>query len=203
MASGRTGQHESFSSEQSDRRVRKTTALLREALHTLMNEKPYDEIAVKEILDRADVGRSTFYTHFRDKDDLLASSIKDIVHAARAASVPRSGKWQERILWFSLPLLEHHDRHRESSHYAMPASAKAALHAHLYDALVTIISETANADLRDSRLGRVKVPSRLIIQTIASTFVLVFDWWVDQRKIPATEANAIFRSLILPSLLAL
>lgn len=203
MFPGRTERHRTFASGQNDRRVRKTIGLLREALHALMTEKPYDRIAVKEILDRANVGRSTFYTHFRDKDDLLASSIEGIVRAARSTVRPSSGTWQERMLWFSLPLFEYHERHRASNRIAMPDSARAALHAHLYDALVGIISEGANSDLRDSRLGRTKVPSMLVIQTIASTFVRVFDWWLEQRKLNAVEANTIFRSLILPSLLSL
>jgi len=54
-----------------DRRIQKTKNLLHQALGSLIREKPYDAIVVKEILDRANVGRSTFYTHFRDKDELL------------------------------------------------------------------------------------------------------------------------------------
>ena len=62
-----------------DRRIQKTTNLLREALVSLIAEKPFDSIVVKEILDRANVGRSTFYMHFRDKDDLLISGIHDLL----------------------------------------------------------------------------------------------------------------------------
>jgi AcrR family transcriptional regulator len=62
-----------------DRRIQKTRTLLHEALESLIREKPYDAIVVKEILDRANVGRSTFYTHFRDKDDLLVSGIHDML----------------------------------------------------------------------------------------------------------------------------
>jgi hypothetical protein len=50
--------------------VRKTDARLHEALISLIHDKSYGSIAVRDILDRADVGRSTFYAHFRDKDDL-------------------------------------------------------------------------------------------------------------------------------------
>jgi len=53
-----------------DRRIQKTKSLLHEALGSLIREKPYDAIVVQEILDRANVGRSTFYMHFSDKDDL-------------------------------------------------------------------------------------------------------------------------------------
>jgi hypothetical protein len=45
-----------------DRRIQKTQRLLHEALFSLIHEKSYDAIVVKEILDRANVGRSTFYT---------------------------------------------------------------------------------------------------------------------------------------------
>jgi hypothetical protein len=48
-----------------DRRVARTHKFLRDALHSLIAEKDYDSIVVKEILDRADVGRSAFYAHFR------------------------------------------------------------------------------------------------------------------------------------------
>jgi AcrR family transcriptional regulator len=46
---------------------------------SLISEKAYDAIVVKEILDRANIGRTTFYTHFRDKDELLASSIQEML----------------------------------------------------------------------------------------------------------------------------
>src|SRR5215470_5181989 len=62
-----------------DRRVQKTQDLLRNALVSLLAQKPYDAIVVKEILDRANVGRSTFYMHFRDKDDLLVSGIHEML----------------------------------------------------------------------------------------------------------------------------
>ncbi|MFI2283695.1 TetR/AcrR family transcriptional regulator [Nocardia beijingensis] len=48
----------------------------------LMIERGYDRITISEILTRADVGRSTFYTHYRDKDDLLLRSCADYLRAA-------------------------------------------------------------------------------------------------------------------------
>jgi AcrR family transcriptional regulator len=61
-----------------DRRVRRTRQLLREALVELTLERGYDRVTVQDILDRADVGRSTFYAHYRDKDDLLVSEFEDL-----------------------------------------------------------------------------------------------------------------------------
>lgn len=60
-----------------DRRVLRTRNNLRQALYRLIEEKSYTQITVKDILVRANVGRATFYNHFRDKDDLLLSAIPD------------------------------------------------------------------------------------------------------------------------------
>ena len=55
----------------SDRRPQRTRRQLSRALVGLITEKRFDDITVQNVIDRADVGRSTFYTHFRDKEDLL------------------------------------------------------------------------------------------------------------------------------------
>jgi len=59
--------------EPTDRRANRTRKLLRDALFELILQKHYDVITVQNILDRADVGRSTFYAHYRDKEDLFRS----------------------------------------------------------------------------------------------------------------------------------
>ena len=61
-----------------DRRVERTRSLLYNALLELIMEKPYNKITVQEIIDRANVGRSTFYSHFTDKDDLLRSGMNHL-----------------------------------------------------------------------------------------------------------------------------
>ena len=60
-----------------DRRVRRTRDLLGDALVALMQEKPFETITVQHVLDRARIGRSTFYTHYRSKDDLFLSDLED------------------------------------------------------------------------------------------------------------------------------
>src|SRR5256885_1403791 len=59
-----------------DARVARTHDSLGDALIALMHEKPFDSITVQQVLDRAAVGRSTFYAHFRDKDDLFLSDVE-------------------------------------------------------------------------------------------------------------------------------
>ena len=51
-----------------DARARRTQRLLHEAMGQLLRQKEYEDIGVKEILDRAGVARSTFYAHYGNKD---------------------------------------------------------------------------------------------------------------------------------------
>jgi AcrR family transcriptional regulator len=60
-----------------DERIRRTRNRLGNALLALILEKPIDKLTVKEVLDRAGVGRSTFYLHFRNKDDLFLSELEE------------------------------------------------------------------------------------------------------------------------------
>jgi len=59
-----------------DERIRRTRVRLGNALLELIHEKPIQDVTVQEVLDRASVGRSTFYLHYRDKDDLLLSQLE-------------------------------------------------------------------------------------------------------------------------------
>lgn len=61
-----------------DRRRQKTRKAIFEAFLALLERKRYDHITVQEILDRADVGRSTFYAHFETKEMLLEALCREI-----------------------------------------------------------------------------------------------------------------------------
>ena len=98
-----------------DRRVRRTRELLRQALVSLILERGYEHLSVQDILDRADIGRSTFYAHYRDKDQLLLSGF-DEAFAALAADIPNaettSGQRGD-FLVAAHALLEHAQGHRQ------------------------------------------------------------------------------------------
>lgn len=79
-----------------DRRVRRTRDRLGDALVELIVAKPFDEITVQEVLDRAGVSRSTFYTHFRDKNDLFLSDSDEFLEGL-ATALSRFGDRSERV----------------------------------------------------------------------------------------------------------
>jgi AcrR family transcriptional regulator len=68
-----------------DERVRRTHERLGTALLSLIQEKPIDEVTVQEVINRASVGRSTFYLHYRDKNDLLLSQLEKFLETMSTA----------------------------------------------------------------------------------------------------------------------
>jgi AcrR family transcriptional regulator len=68
-----------------DQRIRRTCERLGSALVALIQEKPIDDVTVQEVLDRASVGRSTFYLHYSDKDDLLLSQLEKFLETMSTA----------------------------------------------------------------------------------------------------------------------
>lgn len=66
-----------------DRRILKTRSVIKESLTALMKEKPFDKITIKDITDKANINRATFYLHYMDKYDLLEQSQNDILNEIR------------------------------------------------------------------------------------------------------------------------
>ena len=79
-----------------DRRARRTRDALGDALMELMQERPFKSITVQDVLDRAEVGRSTFYTHYRDKDDLFLSDVEDFWEMM-SSMLERNGEDSNRV----------------------------------------------------------------------------------------------------------
>jgi AcrR family transcriptional regulator len=166
-----------------DRRIQKTMKLLHEALGALIREKPYDEIVVQEILDRANVGRSTFYMHFRDKDELLVSGIHDMLGSVRSpVEAQPSGKPYERLMRFSLPVFQHIHEHRHTGTAMMGMRGRAIVHEHLQKVLAEQIADDVRNHVQGRRKAPGQVPPDLLVQYVASTFILVLNWWVESRN---------------------
>lgn len=180
-----------------DRRVQRTQRLLHEALGSLLHQRPYERIVVKEILARANVARSTFYAHFRDKDELLVHSIDEVLRSAEGAAL-RCGERHERVLAFSLPLYEHIAAHRRRCQ-SVKVKGQHGLHRKVED----LLAERLLAELgRERRAGWTPpVAADLLARHVAASFMRVLDWWVAQEPpLPAPQADRMFRALVVPAL---
>ncbi len=183
-----------MSSPPTDRRVRRTRELLRSAFRSLIHEKGYDRITVQDILDRADVGRSTFYAHYRDKEDLLRSGFED-VHAALAAEKDAAERQAGRETPFLQPLLavfQHVEAYRQ---FWGPTSRTGG-----HDLVVRILQEGIDDLVRahfrsqfpDADPKQLDAPMRFV----ASACMGLLMWWLD-NDIPwsAQEVHATFQRL--------
>lgn len=184
-----------------DRRIGKTRKLLHEALLSLLHEKDFNDIVVKEILDRANVGRSTFYAHYRDKNDLLIGGVRDLLLAIAGTPPLSAPGGKIEMLWFSRRIFDLVEQHRRSRKLRMGRDGQIFLHKHLEKALEELISKHIKGELRGPARPWKRIPPDLLVQHVASTFVLVLNWWVDRNTVldPA-EADALFRELIAPAL---
>ncbi|MDQ4500764.1 helix-turn-helix domain-containing protein [Sinomonas sp. ASV322] len=183
-----------------DRRIRRTRAALTEALLSLMAERPYEAITVQDVIDRADIGRSTFYAHFSDKDDLLDESLavlRDIVDDAIAGRQPTLN----RPLPFSEFLFHHVADLRPLVTALLGTGASGAVMARLEG----VLQETALAQL--SALvgpGRTPaVPLDLLARSAVATCLACLRWWVaDGFTLAPADLDAMFRKLTTPAVRA-
>jgi AcrR family transcriptional regulator len=165
-----------------DPRVAKTRETLGDALVALMLERPFEQITVKQVLSRAGVGRTTFYEHFRNKDDLFQSDVADFLQWI-ASLLTRTGAEPRRIA--PVEELFVHLSDQRDFHDALVAAGKvdevraagAQCFARLRAAGVTM----ASADLRATS------------QLLAGGLFSLLDWWIrDGMRIPPTEMDALY-----------
>ena len=183
--------------ETPDARVRRTYRALHEALGSLIQQRPYERILVKEILAHAQVARSTFYAHFHDKDELLIQSMDEIMCGADKAAQGHPRR-DERILAFSLALYEHIAAHRRGCRSAHVKDQK-VLHRRVEDLLATRIAALLR---REVAVGwQPTAPLEVLAPHIAASFMRALDGWtMQQPALPASEADRVFRALVVPLL---
>lgn len=181
--------------KQLDPRVRRTRQLLRNALVELIQEKGYNDITVKDITERATLNRATFYLHYQDKGDLLAQGFEQV--------------WQELTQRNPLPVapdgtlalegtrttvrsdFEH--LHEDAEFYKVMLGEQGVpefihrMQDHVYE---------STADRLRSVLGGLPVqpvPIEIVLQFIASAYVGIMEWWLenDQPYTPQEMADFI------------
>jgi AcrR family transcriptional regulator len=186
-----------------DRRIQRTRDLLHQALISLMIEKGYEVITVQDIIDRANVGRSTFYAHYVGKQDLLLSGLKNLskhMLAHQRAALAKEGSFREKGFGFSLAFFEHVHSHRDVYHAMVGRQSGAVILGELRSLLADLVRsdlKTLPPHERSSDL-----PRNVVIQFVVGALMSVITWWLDERsKLSPAEANAIFRRLTLPAIL--
>jgi AcrR family transcriptional regulator len=170
-----------------DRRTARTRRALRAALIALLEHKRFEEITVQEIVETADVARSSFYLHCAGKEDLLRQGLRTLREEIRA-EVERSGPNADGLA-FSRPLLEHARQHRN----LFPALRGRA--GEVFQAEMRAMI----ADLTENSLGPVRTgeaPREIVVQYLVGAFVGLFGWWAERNAtLPPAELDRMFQRL--------
>lgn len=174
----------------SDRRVRRTRDTLGDALVDLMQSRPFDDITVQDLLDRANVSRSTFYTHFRDKQDLFLSDVEDFFeHTANLLT--RNGAPAHRIV--PVKELFAHVAEVRDFHSALIASGKWIDVRELGQGYFARSIEQRLAQA-GARLSTTEF--RGTAHALAGALFSLLEWWLDSNKQASpAEMDALFHSL--------
>jgi AcrR family transcriptional regulator len=184
---------------QTDRRVRRTQQLLRQALFELIEEKGYDRTTVQDILDRADVGRSTFYNHYQTKDQLLLSGL-DELHTALTTQLSTdldSGEGPTPLLAPLRPLFEHIASNRRFSRAMLGSRASTLATRTAYK----VLSETLTAHLRARLAIHDQQQLDLAVAFLVSGLLGLLTWWLDtQSDLSADELYTRFERLAAPGI---
>src|SRR5258707_4389090 len=159
-----------------DRRVARTQRTLHEALIRLIKRKGYAALTVQEIIDEADIGRATFYAHYRGKDDLLRGGFERLRGELKAARrEARQGEW-DRPLTFSLAMFEHACTYRDV--YRAMLGGQGSIIA--INEIRRVLAELVKEDLSEVR-DDVAVPRELMLQFVVDTFLIVLACCLERK----------------------
>ncbi len=180
-----------------DRRSKRSEQALIDALIGLMDVKTYDSISIKEIVDRANVGRATFYAHYQTKDDLLKGGF-------------------ERILDFTLDHIIFSKNELNLMVDVTSLFQHAAGHHHLYKSLMrgtgfgiltkdelNVLSEKLEQKLSTyfPDENKLSIPLNVLSNFFSGNLLLLLKWWLDNKMpYPPEKMNDLFQILVMPGI---
>jgi AcrR family transcriptional regulator len=187
-----------MNAKKEDRRSVRSRSLLENALVALMQERRYADITVQDILDRADVGRSTFYAHFRDKEDLLIRSLERVLESFIHHM---DGGDDGRALLSTVEFF----RHVQANQVLYQAMVRGPGMDILFGQGQAMISQKIEQHLKHvPAQGQASaVPLPIIASYLAGSFLTLLKWWVE-HKLPYSpeQMDAIYQQLVMPGTLA-
>jgi AcrR family transcriptional regulator len=174
-----------------DRRFARTRALLQDALIALIPERGYGAVTVEDICRKANVGRSTFYTHYTGKDHLRSATIDTHGDALAQASKAAGRNANGRVFAFSLPMLEHAHALR-SLHRALLGSGDDSIH----EEFRVRIRRAIRDELSGRRTPSGDVCGELAVRFVAGAFLAVLAWWIEANvSLSPSQVDEVFQKM--------
>ena len=186
-----------------DRRQKKTRAAIFDAFERLLAQKKYSKITIKDIIDEADVGRTTFYEHFETKDALLSEMCADLFHHIFSSdSDPDSSHDFPLSQGDSRTVVTHILYHLREGRRSMVRlisgeSSETFLfyfRSYLYEMVLPFL-------MQEIRQTSPKVPEDFLENHICGSFLNMVQWWIRGGMKETPEALAdYFLAVITPIL---
>ena len=179
-----------------DRRQRKTREAILSAFSQLLEKRSYHHITVQDIIDKADVGRATFYAHFAAKDDLLQTLCDELFgHIIRTADELPDGQTSagtDGCQFASASIFLHLLRHLAQNHYnictLLSSTNSEIFLPYFKNSLKTLIQNRYAASFA---LSYPQLPKDYLVNHVASSFVETVGWWLrgGMRETPEEVAQ--------------
>jgi AcrR family transcriptional regulator len=180
-----------------DRRAARTRKALHEALISLILRKGYEALTIQDLIDEADVGRSTFYAHYTGKEDLLRGSfetLRKLLTEAQRNTPAKADGAEGESLRFSLAMFEHACEYR-TVYRALIGSRGGAV---VGNELRRVLADVVKKDLSTVREQDGAIARELRVQFVVGTFMTVLIWCLDQKSdLNPVHVDAMFRRLVL------
>ena len=178
-----------------DRRASRTRRSLSEALVELIKEKRFDDITVQNVIDRADVGRSTFYTHFRDKEDLFQKDWERFLD-----DYAQQFAWDKVNSGRFVPV-EHLFAHLHEYHHFYKGLVRSRKTDAVFKSGLSYLSKRIDNSLTLFLEGKPQpsVPIPILSHFLASQIFALLKWWLDHNMpCPPKHMDEIFHELVAP-----
>lgn len=190
--------------KKTDRRVERSRELLLDALVSLLMERGYERLTIQNLLDRAGVGRATFYAHFQSKEDLLSHSVarlRGFLTAQRDCAGGSNEDGRAGQLRFALPFFQHLESHRRIYHCTIGRDSEFTVEQHMQRMLRELVRE----DLESSHKGKANAAAvDLAVRYAVGTLWAIVIWWMESKHpLPALEIDSVFRRTASPGLEAI
>lgn len=184
--------------DKQDRRSQRTRRLVSTAMMELLAEKRYEAITVQDILDRAGIGRTTFYSHYYDKEDVQSSLMEQMLETLNRQLSQRDAG--QGILP-SLELFQHAQQQSQQFQAVARGHAGESLWEMMQNALGRIIERALTS--AGAETSSASVPLTVVSSYLGGAFLNLLKWWLKAGMPYAPEEmDRIFRQLALPGLWA-
>jgi AcrR family transcriptional regulator len=164
--------------------------MLGDALVALMHERNFEEITVQAVLDRAGVGRSTFYAHYQNKDDLFLSDVEDFLERVSSA-LKRQDANPKRLL--PVEELFTHIREAREFYAALVRSGKVN---DVWALARGFFARSIEERLPIAGVGMEPMRRSAQAHLLAGSLFSLLDWWIDKgMKADPKEMDDLFHRM--------